>query len=101
MRRVAVLLATGFGLGYLPIAPATWASAATCMALVFVLPRLELPAFAAQTGEPCQKCHVGGFGPQLTAFGRDFKLRGYTLGDDKFNLPLSAMAVPTVRCQAP
>jgi len=49
VRRVAVLLATGFGLGYLPIAPATWASAATCMALVFVLPRLELPAFAALT----------------------------------------------------
>ena len=34
MRRVAVLVATGFGLGYLPIAPATWASAATALTLV-------------------------------------------------------------------
>jgi len=49
VRRVAVLLATGFGLGYLPIAPATWASAAAALALVFVLPRLELPAFALLT----------------------------------------------------
>jgi len=49
VRRVAVLVATGFGLGYLPIAPATWASAATALALIFVLPRLELPAFALLT----------------------------------------------------
>ena len=31
-----------------------------------------VPAFAVQTGEPCQGCHVGGFGPQLTPFGREF-----------------------------
>jgi hypothetical protein len=52
-----------------------------------------LPAFAAQTGQPCQTCHVGGFGPQLTPFGRNFKLGGYTLRKTKFNVPLSAMAV--------
>lgn len=34
MRRIAVVLATGFGLGRLPIAPATWAS--LVMALVFL-----------------------------------------------------------------
>ncbi len=49
MRRVAVLLATCFGIGYLPIAPATWASAATALVLFFVLPRAELPAFFALT----------------------------------------------------
>ncbi len=50
-----------------------------------------VPAFAVQTGEPCQACHVGGFGPQLTAFGREFKLQGYTLRTAKFNVPLSMM----------
>ena len=38
-----------------------------------------VPAFAEQTGQPCVGCHVGGFGPQLTPFGRAFKLGGYTL----------------------
>ena len=40
MRRLAVLLATGFGIGYLPIAPATWASAATALLLFAILPRV-------------------------------------------------------------
>jgi hypothetical protein len=53
-----------------------------------------LPAFAVQTGQHCTACHVGGFGPQLTPFGREFKLEGYTLrnGSD-FTAPVSAMAV--------
>ena len=52
-----------------------------------------VPAFAEQTGQPCVGCHVGGFGPQLTPFGRAFKLGGYTLRTNSFNVPLSAMAV--------
>jgi hypothetical protein len=52
-----------------------------------------VPAFAVQTGQPCTGCHVGGFGPQLTPFGREFKMSGYTMRTDSFNLPLSAMAV--------
>ena len=52
-----------------------------------------VPAFAVQTGAPCQACHVGGFGPQLTPFGRAFKLQGYTMRTAVFNLPLSAMAI--------
>ena len=52
-----------------------------------------LPAFSRQTGEDCAACHVGSFGPQLTPHGRKFKLTGYTDGDGKFHLPLSAMAV--------
>lgn len=34
-----------------------------------------LPAFAAQTGEACSACHIGF--PQLTPYGRQFKLEGY------------------------
>lgn len=52
-----------------------------------------VPAFAIQTGRPCSACHIGGFGPQLTPFGREFKLGGYTLRTNTFNLPVSAMAV--------
>jgi hypothetical protein len=52
-----------------------------------------VPAFAIQTGQPCNACHVGGFGPRLTPFGRSFKIGGYTARTDSFNVPLSAMAV--------
>jgi hypothetical protein len=62
--------------------------------LAFAAPRAEaVPAFATQTGEPCQACHVGGFGPQLTPFGRQFKIQGYTLRTKDFTVPLSVMAV--------
>lgn len=52
-----------------------------------------VPAFAVQTGQPCSGCHVGGFGPQLTPFGREFKIGGYTTRTNSFNVPLSAMVV--------
>jgi hypothetical protein len=55
-------------------------------------PASAVPAFAEQTGQNCKSCHVGAFGPQLTPFGREFKLRGYTLRA-KGSIPLSAMAV--------
>ncbi|HEX7760814.1 MAG TPA: hypothetical protein VF459_15010 [Caulobacteraceae bacterium] len=59
-----------------------------------------VPAFAVQTGQPCQVCHVGGFGPQLTPFGRNFKLNGYTLRSGGFTAPISVMAVASyVRTQ--
>jgi hypothetical protein len=38
-----------------------------------------VPSFAAQTGQPCQTCHIGALGPQLTPYGRNFKIKGYTL----------------------
>jgi hypothetical protein len=51
-----------------------------------------LPSFAMQTGQPCQACHVGAFGPQLKPFGRDFKLYGYVNSDEKpHQLPIAAM----------
>ena len=55
-----------------------------------------LPAFAAQTGQTCTACHIGGFGPQLTPLGRAFKIGGYTqTGGDglRAKIPLSAMAL--------
>ncbi len=36
-----------------------------------------VPSFARQTGMPCGACHT--VFPELTAFGRTFKLNGYTL----------------------
>ena len=40
-------------------------------------PASALPAFARQTGQPCASCHTAL--PQLTPFGRRFKLGGYTM----------------------
>ena len=52
-----------------------------------------MPSFAQQTGQPCAACHIGGFGPQLTPFGRAFKIGGYTQtgGDATLPVPFSAM----------
>ncbi|MDE2316461.1 MAG: hypothetical protein KGK06_12510, partial [Xanthomonadaceae bacterium] len=52
---------------------------------------LAVPAYARQTHQPCAACHVGGFGPELTPFGREFKINGYTMsvGSDT-KVPLSA-----------
>ena len=48
---------------------------------VSVLPNAyALPSFARQTGQRCAACHVGGNWPQLTPWGRFFKLAGYTAG---------------------
>jgi hypothetical protein len=41
-------------------------------------PVSALPSFARQTGQPCSTCHSAF--PQLTPFGRRFKLEGYTAG---------------------
>lgn len=52
-----------------------------------------VPAFARQTGQNCVACHAGGQFPELTPYGRIFKLTGYTLGER--TLPLSMMGVLT------
>lgn len=53
-----------------------------------------VPSYARQTGSDCAACHVGGFGPQLTPFGIQFKLGGYTDTDGKDGkIPLSGMVV--------
>ena len=67
-----------------------------CLAAAFVSlagqSAFAVPSFARQTGFPCAQCHVGAFGPQLTQFGRDFKLNGYVWNDGKGgHVPLAAM----------
>ena len=65
------------------------------MSALFALatPAAAVPSFAVQTGQPCAMCHVGGFGPVLTQFGRDFKINGYTQRAVNFNVPLSAQVI--------
>lgn len=64
------------------------------LALITSAPARALPSFAQQTGQPCAACHVGAYGPQLTSFGRDFKLNGYTLSvGDGPKIPIAAMVV--------
>ena len=50
--------------------------------LIFSSDAHAIPAFARETGQECSMCHVGSFGPQLTSYGRNFKLYGYQSGDD-------------------
>jgi len=68
------------------------------IALVLILSLIAVkahavPAFARQTGQNCVACHAGGQFPDLTPYGRLFKLTGYTIGERA--LPLSGMAVLT------
>ncbi|MHB8423536.1 MAG: cytochrome C [Gammaproteobacteria bacterium] len=46
-------------------------------------PAQAVPSFARQTGMSCNACHT--VPPQLTAFGRYFKLHGYVLGPNKLH----------------
>lgn len=54
-------------------------------------PADAVPSFNRQTGQNCVACHAGGQFPDLTPYGRLFKLTGYTIGERA--LPLAAMAV--------
>jgi hypothetical protein len=54
--------------------------AALCVFLWSLPQAYGLPSFARQTGQKCAACHVGGDWPQLTPWGRFFKLSGYTAG---------------------
>jgi hypothetical protein len=52
---------------------------------------VALPQFARQTGQNCVACHAGGQFPELTPYGRLFKLTAYTIGER--TLPLSVMGL--------
>jgi hypothetical protein len=80
----------------LPLAPADGVRryALALLALCAItLPRISaaVPSFASQTGMPCSQCHVVAFGPSLTAYGRQFKLNGYTYTGGDQAMPLAAM----------
>ncbi|MEK8030347.1 cytochrome c1 protein [Ideonella sp. DXS29W] len=72
-----------------------WAAACALAATALVPSAAQaVPSYARQTGSDCAACHVGSFGPQLTPFGIQFKLGGYTDSDGKDGkVPLSAMLV--------
>jgi hypothetical protein len=56
-------------------------------------PASALPSFARQTGQPCATCHT--IIPELTPYGRRFKLSGYTLRGGDTNLPpLTLLLLP-------
>jgi len=63
------------------------------LGLVVVDDACAVPSFARQTGLDCTACHTAF--PELTRFGREFKLRGYTMGggDTKMPLPLAALVL--------
>ena len=65
--------------------------ASTAAILQFTRQADAVPSFARQTGQPCATCHVGAFGPQLTRFGREFKMNGYVWSDGKSHIPLAGM----------
>jgi hypothetical protein len=59
-------------------------------------PAAAVPSFARQTGQPCATCHTAF--PELTPFGRRFKLNGYTMGGGltfEEAPPIAAMLAPT------
>ena len=57
-------------------------------------PAMAIPSFARQTGLTCGACHTAY--PELNAFGREFKLNGYTFsgGNSKYP-PFAAMVQPS------
>ena len=60
---------------YIPI----WVSLGLCVSLTS--PSWAVPSFARQTGMACAACHT--VFPELTPFGREFKLNGYVLDNIK------------------
>src|ERR1700687_5312416 len=59
-----------------------------------------VPSYARQTGQECIACHVSF--PELTPYGRYFKLTGYTIGKPAISsqgvnyIPLAVMAQASV-----
>ncbi len=66
-------------------AAATAFFAALLQFLLLSSPAMALPSFARQTGQPCTTCHAGF--PELTPYGRMFKLRGYSDSIWESNFP--------------
>jgi iron:rusticyanin reductase len=59
-----------------------------CCLLGFALPASAVPSFARQTGMACAACHT--VFPELTPFGREFKLNGYVIDNIKQITGISA-----------
>src|SRR6266702_3214336 len=80
----------------------TFASTALMLLAMFVAigPAQAVPSYARQTGQECIACHVSF--PELTPYGRYFKLTGYTIGKTAFSkegvnyIPLAVMAQASI-----
>ena len=85
----------GHGLGRPTIT--AWLVMVAASASLFLVspPARAIPAFARQMGVECTACHTAY--PQLNAFGREFKLTGYTLGarDVSWYKKLALMTEPS------
>src|SRR5258708_7457757 len=66
-----------------------WIVALVALCLFQASTAQALPIFARQTGQSCVACHAGGQFPELTPYGRMFKLNGYTFGER--TIPVAAM----------
>src|ERR1700674_1114463 len=62
--------------GYSPSAIFAKLLAILSLAVLFVPSARAVPSYSRQTGLPCASCHYAP--PELTPFGRTFKLEGYT-----------------------
>ena len=76
-------------------------ASALMLMLATVDSAMAVPSFARQTGQECIACHVSF--PELTPYGRYFKLTGYTIGKPAFlssegvnYVPLAVMAQASV-----
>lgn len=60
-----------------------WAGAVLALLVILASrdPAFALPSFARQTGMSCTACHTAF--PELTTYGRNFKLNGYTLNNSE------------------
>jgi hypothetical protein len=67
----------------------------TAATMTIAAPASAIPVFNRQTGQNCQACHAGGQYPELTPYGRMFKLTGYTIGS-RTEIPLAMMAVASI-----
>jgi hypothetical protein len=71
-----------------------WLGLLLCLALIGSAPTASaLPSFARQMGQACIACHISY--PELTPYGRLFKLSGYTVGERQ-TLPLAVMGIASV-----
>lgn len=67
-----------------------WLIATAVFPSLIILPNAHaVPSFARQTGQACIACHVSF--PELTPYGRYFKLTGYTIGERQW-FPVAMMA---------
>ena len=88
---------SSLGVRSLVVLRALGLAAAVALGLAgFSTPAKAVPSFARQTGQPCATCHTNF--PELTPYGRRFKLMGYTTtgGTEPWEVPpIAAMVLPT------